>query len=105
MARKTRWAEEVEILRAEMRRVLRSLAFEEAEWTRRAELTNEHLGRAEAMGRAAYARKQAKARKRLAEHFKGLWLTEGPSRGQKAGPVDGAVLEDVRILLGEEGSV
>lgn len=89
----------MEILRAEMRRVLRSLAYEAEQWTRRADLGKDTLGKAEFCGRKAYAKRPAKDYVRIADGFKTLWLQDEPARGQKAGPKDGEVLADVRRLL------
>ncbi|KAF9002597.1 hypothetical protein BDZ89DRAFT_1146428 [Hymenopellis radicata] len=102
LARKTRWAEEVEILKEEMRRVLRSLAWETTEWLHHANRTPPGLSRAELGGRRAYALSQAKARVRTRMYFEKLWLASIPARGKKAGPMDGVVLAEMTVLVGEE---
>ncbi|KAF9004178.1 hypothetical protein BDZ89DRAFT_1049589 [Hymenopellis radicata] len=89
LARKTRWTEEVEILKEEMRRVLRSLRFEEQRWMFRAEKDYHGLRLEEIAGRKAYARRQARDRRRVRESFETLWGMTRPARGQKAGPKDG----------------
>ncbi|KAJ6464664.1 hypothetical protein C8R47DRAFT_992020, partial [Mycena vitilis] len=58
-ARKTRWEEEVNIIREEMRRVLRYLEWEASSWTARAEATRDDVGTATEAGLKAYALKQA----------------------------------------------
>ncbi|KAF9029643.1 hypothetical protein BDZ89DRAFT_934226, partial [Hymenopellis radicata] len=55
LARKARWGEEVETLKEEMRRVLRSVKSEEAEWRMRSDMENIHLRDEERGGRRAYA--------------------------------------------------
>ncbi|KAK7053548.1 CxC2 domain-containing protein [Favolaschia claudopus] len=72
LARKTRWVEEVMLLREEMRRVLRYLDWQ-AEWWRgrvglREDLPLEAMG-----GLKAYALKQAAWHDRLAEFFRTKW--------------------------------
>ncbi|KAL1689041.1 hypothetical protein GGG16DRAFT_126749 [Schizophyllum commune] len=70
-ARKKRWAEEVPLLREEMRRTLVSLDAEVARWQRIAqgEKRQGPLGE----GARAYAYTQANVYRRLRNHFDGLW--------------------------------
>ena len=89
LARKDRWSEEVELLKEEMRRVLRSLTWEEREWRTRAarpKLASE----AQAIfdGHVAYAMRQANGLQSVKQSFEELWLRKEPSRGQPAGPMD-----------------
>ncbi|KAK6992838.1 CxC2 domain-containing protein [Favolaschia claudopus] len=72
LARKTRWCEEVMLLREEMRRTLRYLAWQARWWRTHAGLRNdlsfEALG-----GLKAYALKQASWHERLADYFRTEW--------------------------------
>ncbi|CAK5283699.1 unnamed protein product [Mycena citricolor] len=69
-ARKERWEEEVKLIREEMRRVLRSLAWEVSTWQQRAVMERSDLDPVTAMGASAYAAKQASLYARLSVHFK-----------------------------------
>ncbi|KAF9003117.1 hypothetical protein BDZ89DRAFT_911563, partial [Hymenopellis radicata] len=73
LARKARWGEEVETLKEEMRRVLRSVKSEEAEWRMRSDMENIHLRDEERGGRRAYAIKQVKYRVVIRHQFIALW--------------------------------
>ncbi|KAJ7150425.1 hypothetical protein C8R46DRAFT_876075, partial [Mycena filopes] len=64
-ARKTRWEEEVNLLREEMRRVLRYLEWETETWEQRAKVENDKVSRETRAGMAAYAKKQADLHRRL----------------------------------------
>ncbi|KAF9042630.1 hypothetical protein BDZ89DRAFT_944067 [Hymenopellis radicata] len=99
LARKTRWAEEVELLKEEMRRVLRTLKWEEEQWSRRANAVVEHLRLAEAQGRRGYALRQMRDRARIRESFEELWLRSAPARGRKAGAMDGMALAALTTLI------
>ncbi|KAK7008533.1 CxC2 domain-containing protein [Favolaschia claudopus] len=72
LARKTRWCEEVMLLREEMRRVLRYLAWQ-ARWWREREALRTDLFAEAAAGIKAYALKQAAWHERLAEFFRTKW--------------------------------
>ncbi|KAK6980521.1 CxC2 domain-containing protein [Favolaschia claudopus] len=72
LARKTRWCEEVLLLREEMRRVLRYLAWQAA-WWREREIWREDVTVEVAAGLRAYARKQAEWSERLADFFRTKW--------------------------------
>ncbi|KAJ7457546.1 hypothetical protein B0H11DRAFT_1738205 [Mycena galericulata] len=74
LARKTRWVEEVLLLREEMRRVLRYLAWQAAWWRARATLRSDLEADVETTaGVRAYALKQADWHERLAVHFRSTW--------------------------------
>ncbi|KAF9004860.1 hypothetical protein BDZ89DRAFT_1049367 [Hymenopellis radicata] len=102
LARKTRWTEEVEILKEEMRRVLRSLRFEEQRWMYRAEKDYDGLCLEEIAGRKAYTRRQARDRRCVRESFETLWGMTRPARGQKAGPKDGEAQRAAAAIISEE---
>ncbi|KAK7043444.1 CxC2 domain-containing protein [Favolaschia claudopus] len=72
LARKTRWCEEVMVLREEMRRVLRYLSWQAA-WWREREVWREDVTSEVAGGLRAYATKQAEWMDRLAEFFRAKW--------------------------------
>ncbi|KAK6988081.1 CxC2 domain-containing protein [Favolaschia claudopus] len=71
-ARKTRWCEEVMLLREEMRRVLRYLGWQ-AEWWRGRVGLKEDLPMEAMSGLKAYALKQAAWHDRLGEFFRTKW--------------------------------
>ncbi|KAJ7431195.1 hypothetical protein B0H11DRAFT_2262218 [Mycena galericulata] len=72
-ARRSRWVEEVELLREEMRRVLRYLEWQAAFWEDRIRITEARDDVAVPMrqGMAAYAAKQADTWRELAGFYKG----------------------------------
>ncbi|KAK7045182.1 CxC2 domain-containing protein [Favolaschia claudopus] len=70
--KKTRWCEEVMLLREEMRRVLRYLAWQAAWWRAHVSLRDD-LTFATRGGLKAYALKQAAWHDRLAEFFREKW--------------------------------
>ncbi|KAG0693373.1 hypothetical protein DFH29DRAFT_985500 [Suillus ampliporus] len=73
-ARAMRWAEEVELLKEEMRRILQFLEWDAQRWDERGlENTLEDAGEDERKGRMAYAKRQASLRRMLAETFKTSW--------------------------------
>ncbi|KAG1886404.1 uncharacterized protein F5891DRAFT_1132498 [Suillus fuscotomentosus] len=73
-ARAMRWAEEVELLKEEMRRILQFLAWDAQRWDERGlENTLEDAGEEECEGRMAYAKRQASLHRMLAESFKTSW--------------------------------
>ncbi|KAG1851077.1 hypothetical protein DFJ58DRAFT_716740 [Suillus subalutaceus] len=72
--RAMRWAEEVELLKEEMRRILQFLEWDAQHWDERSlENTLEDAGEDEREGRMAYAKRQASLRRMLAESFKTSW--------------------------------
>ncbi|KAF9039649.1 hypothetical protein BDZ89DRAFT_1129260 [Hymenopellis radicata] len=99
LARKIRWAEEVEDVKEEMWCILRSLTKEEGDW--RARATREYAGLTpeEQGGRKVYATGQAKAHTRIREKFIALWLAEEPAQGQKARAMDKEAQRTVVRLL------
>ncbi|KAJ7102966.1 hypothetical protein C8R43DRAFT_1141089 [Mycena crocata] len=70
--RKTRWEEEVILLREEMRRVIRYLDWDKAQWEKRAKDSKDRLdlGLTTRDGLQAYALKQAALRESLGIHFR-----------------------------------
>ncbi|KAJ7058985.1 hypothetical protein C8F01DRAFT_990382 [Mycena amicta] len=75
-ARRDRWVEEVEIIREEMRRVLRSLETVQRDWKARGE--GRVAGEADAelaAGARAYAKRQQAIYQRIALSFKAQWST------------------------------
>jgi len=72
-ARAARAAEEVLLLREEMRRVIEFLKWKSKWWVSRAECPSEDKGLVE--GLCAYAYKQASLQKGLSQHFQSIWKT------------------------------
>ncbi|KAK7019612.1 CxC2 domain-containing protein, partial [Favolaschia claudopus] len=72
LARKTRWCEEVMLLREEMRRVLRYLEWQANWWRQRSELRAD-LSLETAEGLKAYALKQGAWHDKLANFFRAKW--------------------------------
>ncbi|KAK6993086.1 CxC2 domain-containing protein [Favolaschia claudopus] len=72
LARKTRWSEEVMLLREEMRRVLRYLEWQAA-WWRARDQPRDDVAAELAAGLRAYATKQASWCDRLAVFFRTKW--------------------------------
>lgn len=73
LARKTRWEEEVMLVREEMRRVLRYLAWQGQWWEERKTSRGEELSDGVRAGLAAYAARQSAFCLKLAQFFKGQW--------------------------------
>lgn len=71
-ARALRWTEEIELLTEEMGRVIRFFNWEVQRWEER---RSRCVGgsAADTEGLQAYAARQADIRRRLANHFGGLW--------------------------------
>ncbi|KAJ7062395.1 hypothetical protein C8F01DRAFT_953344, partial [Mycena amicta] len=73
-ARRERWREEIRLLREEMKRVLRSLRWEQVRWTERASRRDGELITPELhSGLYAYALRQADMHRRIGEVFYGEW--------------------------------
>lgn len=81
--------------------MLRSLRWEEKRWRHRAHMAQMDRSRdAELVaGQRGYALKQAAVRARVRESFEELWLQAGPSRGQRAGLMDGHALVAITGLV------
>ncbi|KAJ7264739.1 hypothetical protein C8J57DRAFT_1450655 [Mycena rebaudengoi] len=88
-ARMRRWVEEVQLLREEMRRVLRYLSWEASWWEARGEIRIDGDA-AMRNGLIGYATKQALWRRRLAEFFRRKWAL---SVGVAAQRLEAAELE------------
>ncbi|KAF7311359.1 CxC2 domain-containing protein [Mycena kentingensis (nom. inval.)] len=99
-ARRDRWDEEVALIREEMRRVLRSLRWEEKQWLRRVGDRSGVLGEISA-GADAYARQQSALHRAVAERFIGHWSGSVASAMRSAMRDDGVLY---RQLL-EDGVV
>ncbi|KAJ7143254.1 hypothetical protein C8R46DRAFT_1167838 [Mycena filopes] len=91
-ARKTRWEEEVNLLREEMRRVLRYLEWETNTWEERANVSNEAVPVETRAGMRAYAKKQADVHRRLGAFY---WRELNMSLGDAAAA---STLEDGEAL-------
>ncbi|KAF7322306.1 CxC2 domain-containing protein [Mycena chlorophos] len=73
-ARRDRWTEEVAILKEEMRRVLRSIDADVADWEKRLELRTE-VDAELAAGLRAYGLRQAAMLRRIGASFRARWST------------------------------
>ncbi|KAJ7043420.1 hypothetical protein C8F04DRAFT_1207359 [Mycena alexandri] len=72
-ARKERWEEEVELLREEMRRVLRFLRWRSLWWETRRGTRREQVSQELRAGLEAYAARQAAGARAIARKFKATW--------------------------------
>ncbi|KAF8122736.1 hypothetical protein K438DRAFT_1603507 [Mycena galopus ATCC 62051] len=98
-ARRDRWVEEVQLLREEMKRVLRMLRWTSQRWASRVS-GREDIDPELHAGLAAYARRQIYVHRRIAEQFEGDW------RGSMATAVQNVVERDGQVyreLLGGTG--
>ncbi|KAJ7018026.1 hypothetical protein C8F04DRAFT_978149 [Mycena alexandri] len=100
-ARRDRWVEEVQLLREEMRRVMRFLQWQAAWWEGQREARGKEIQPELAAGVKAYAARQAALHRGIARRFRAGW------ESSRAAVVRLAVLEDSRILADalEEGMV
>ncbi|KAJ7028878.1 hypothetical protein C8F04DRAFT_1265444 [Mycena alexandri] len=92
-ARKVRWTEEVLLLREEMRRVLRYLAWQAGWWREQVGLRSDWTAEVED-GARAYACKQAAWHERLAGYFRTKWDISALAAAQQLVAGDGADLDD-----------
>ncbi|KAJ7884955.1 hypothetical protein B0H13DRAFT_2235322 [Mycena leptocephala] len=74
-ARKERWEEEVELLREEMKHVLRFLRWRALWWETRRGIRRESVGADIRGGLEAYAARQAAAARAIARRFRAAWDT------------------------------
>jgi hypothetical protein len=89
-ARKNRWTKEVDLLREEMRRVLRFLEWR-AEWWESRLTKWEGLDTAVVDGLSAYALRQAALHKSISTAFMGKWDTTAVKAARDAAKEDVAV--------------
>ncbi|KAJ7705153.1 hypothetical protein B0H16DRAFT_1482433, partial [Mycena metata] len=92
-ARKERWEEEVDLLREEMKRVLRFLQWRSVWWELR-RTSREQVSRELASGLEAYAVRQAALHRNIARKFKTAWETSAETA------VRMAVREDTLLMEG-----
>ncbi|KAJ7064503.1 hypothetical protein C8F01DRAFT_1053985 [Mycena amicta] len=102
LARRDRWIEEVRLLRAEMKRVLRSLWSVQQEWEQRANC-GRRVEPELAAGLAAYAKRQVAVHRWIAERFLANWSKPGKPA------VEAVMREDLdeyrRLVRGEHEGV
>jgi hypothetical protein len=98
-ARRDRWVEEVDILREEMKRVLRFLRWIQVEWRRRAEL-REDIDPQLAAGLKAYALRQVAVHRRIAAGFHAGWNVSVATAVRDVVRQDGTVYRE--LLESEE---
>ncbi|KAF7301155.1 CxC2 domain-containing protein [Mycena indigotica] len=106
-ARKQRWEEEVELLREEMKRVLRSLRWTQNQWQVRADRQRDDVNMHVAAGLRAYALRQVDIHRRMAERFYSEWgrslanavrAVVKEDEGVLDGAFDGLTDNDMQIL-------
>ncbi|KAF7315023.1 CxC2 domain-containing protein [Mycena indigotica] len=90
-ARRARWNEEVELIREEMKRVLRSLRFAQNEWAARATSARLFVDPEVANGLRAYALRQVELHKRIAEGFYTEWRKSVSDAVKEVMAQDGAL--------------
>ncbi|KAK7031679.1 CxC2 domain-containing protein [Favolaschia claudopus] len=96
-ARRDRWVEEVELLREEMRRVLRFLAWRAGWWEERAVLERGVREEINA-GVKAYAARQAAMARQIARRFKSAWDTSASEAVRAAVEEDLPITETMRCV-------
>jgi hypothetical protein len=108
-ARKERWEEEVDMLREEMKRVLRFLRWRSLWWETRRTTRQTDVSRELAAGLEAYAARQAALHREIARRFKTAWDTSAAMVVQAAVRDDAVLLESMaafaRIVDGEVDNV
>jgi hypothetical protein len=97
-ARKERWEEEVDLLREEMKRVLRFLQWRALWWERRRMTRQEELSAALRAGLKAYAARQAASARQIARHFKTVWDTSAATTIQTAVRDDAVLTESMGLF-------
>ncbi|KAF7294727.1 CxC2 domain-containing protein [Mycena indigotica] len=102
-----RWEEEVELLREEMKRVLRSLRWTQNQWQVRADRQRDDVNMHVAAGLRAYALRQVDIHRRMAERFYSEWgrslanavrAVVKEDEGVLDGAFDGLTDNDMQIL-------
>ncbi|KAJ7040106.1 hypothetical protein C8F04DRAFT_948846 [Mycena alexandri] len=93
-ARRDRWVEEVQLLREEMKRVLRMLRWTQGEWEKR-EGQRDSVDPELAAGLKAYARRQVYIHKRVAEAFHTGWNCSLASAVRQVMERDGLVHQEL----------
>ena len=98
-ARAQRFAEEVQILLEEQRRILQSFSRQASMWERRAVLAGEKECLILRQGAVAYAEKQKDLYERLRTRFSQMWTSTGLASGASADPGREAVgLDELRLF-------
>ncbi|KAJ6607425.1 hypothetical protein B0H10DRAFT_1818202 [Mycena sp. CBHHK59/15] len=104
-ARKERWEEEVELLREEMKRVLRFLRWRVVWWEARRGTRRERVAPALRAGLEAYAARQAAATREIARRFKGAWDTSAATAVRQTVEEENLLAESMEpftVAAGEE---
>ncbi|KAJ7173526.1 hypothetical protein C8R46DRAFT_1215455 [Mycena filopes] len=98
-ARKSRWEEEVMLLREEMRRVVRYLHWQAAYWREKAEVTvsMDDIDAPTQLGKVAYAAKQEALHDELAGFFKQQLSLNAAATLGSLGTSDGADMNDMDL--------
>ncbi|KAJ7896572.1 hypothetical protein B0H13DRAFT_1885077 [Mycena leptocephala] len=105
LVRKTRWEEEVMLVREEMRRVLRYLAWQGQWWEERKTSRGEELSDGVRAGLAAYAACQSAFCLKLAQFFKSQWsLSIGEAAKLSTTTLNDELPADLDQFFGEGAS-
>ncbi|KAF7292949.1 CxC2 domain-containing protein [Mycena indigotica] len=100
-ARKERWNEEVELLREEMKRVMRSLKWEASEWQKRADEVRSDVDGTTAAGIRAYALRNVYLHTEFIVRFREEWdKTMGAAVRHWAAEEEGEILEGTFMAEG-----
>ncbi|KAJ7040223.1 hypothetical protein C8F04DRAFT_948763 [Mycena alexandri] len=103
-ARKERWEEEVELLREEMKRVLRFLRWRALWWEERRSSRMENVTPELRAGLDAYAARQAWIAREVARKFQRTWATSVATAVRYAIAEEGVLMEGmVALVRAEEG--
>ncbi|KAJ7038352.1 hypothetical protein C8F04DRAFT_1179974 [Mycena alexandri] len=103
-ARKERWEEEVELLREEMKRVLRFLRWRAVWWEER-RASRGNVSRELASGLQAYAARQAALHRDIARKFKTAWDMSAATAVRTAIREDTVLMEAMSAFLMVESAV
>ncbi|KAJ7820051.1 hypothetical protein B0H13DRAFT_1661106, partial [Mycena leptocephala] len=105
-ARKERWEEEVDLLREEMKRILRFLRWRALWWETRRGTRREGVTAELRRGLEAYAARQAAGTRQLARRFKLAWDTSAETAVRMAVRDDAQLVEGMAALVeASEGGV
>ncbi|KAJ7695594.1 hypothetical protein B0H16DRAFT_1485253, partial [Mycena metata] len=102
-ARKERWEEEVELLREEMKRVLRFLRWRSVWWEARRG-SRDQVSRELTSGLDAYAARQAAMHRDIARKFKTAWDTSAATAVRTTVREDAVLMEAMTVFTRVEGA-
>ncbi|KAJ7744427.1 hypothetical protein DFH07DRAFT_963653 [Mycena maculata] len=102
-ARKERWEEEVELLREEMKRVLRFLRWRGMWWETRRGIRREGVPAEVVAGLQAYAARQASIHREITRRFKRMWDTSAATAVRMAVHEDEGVAAGMTLFASVSG--